>query len=312
MTETMQAEHSKRQLIKGWFALSRLPFHIVGILPFLLGTILACRIAKAFNPEVFFLGICGVILIMLSTYHSGEYFDRKEDALSAVSHKNPFAGGSRAIPVGGMPHFIPLWTGVVSLLAAAAIGVILQFAYRTGPWTLVLGCLGALPGFFYSTEPVRLVKRGVGELFIGFCYGWLPVAAAYYIQTGTIEPVIHWIGLPIGFSIFNVILINEFPDYEADMATGKKNLLYRIGKARGKALYVALALLTCLTMALSPLWGVPFRVIFFFIPFGLIALFIVRAMLRNLHDDPAKLELLCGLTIAVNMGTSLSYIMAYI
>ncbi|MCK7467412.1 MAG: prenyltransferase [Desulfosudis oleivorans] len=71
---------------------------------------------------------------------------------------------------------------------AAAIGCILQFVYQTGPYTLLLGLLGAFSGFFYSTPPIRLVKRGIGEIFIGFCYGWLPVASAYYIQTGTIHP----------------------------------------------------------------------------------------------------------------------------
>ena len=88
-----------------------------------------------------------------------------------------------------------------------------------------------------------MVKRGVGEIFIGFCYGWLPVASAYYIQTATIAPIIHWMWLPIGLSIFNVILLNEFPDYEADKAAGKKNLLYRIGKQKGMFVYVIFNLL---------------------------------------------------------------------
>lgn len=312
MTETLPAEQSTKDFLRGWIALSRLPFHVVGILPFLLGTFLAHRIAGAFNPEVFILGVCGVIMVMLSTYHAGEYFDRKEDALSSRTHKNPFAGGSRIMPAGAMPLTVPLWTSIISLLAAAGIGVILQFAYHTGPWTLVLGCLGALPGFFYSTEPVRLVKRGLGEMFIAFCYGWLPVASAYYIQTASIAPVIHWMWLPIGLSIFNVILLNEFPDYEADRATGKRNLLVRIGKAKGTALYIVFTVLTCLTMLISPLWSVPVAVVYFFLPFAAIALYTAFSMLRGLHREPKKLELFCGLTIAVNCGTSLAYLLAYL
>jgi 1,4-dihydroxy-2-naphthoate octaprenyltransferase len=35
-------------------------------------------------------------------------------------------------------------------------------------------------------------------------------------------------------------------------------------------------------------------------------------MLRGKYEDPKKLEILCGLNIAVNLGTSLSYILAYI
>jgi len=256
-----------KQTLQGWIILSRPPFHIVGILPFLLGTFLAYRLTGAFNPVVFILGVSGVILIMLSTYHSGEYFDRKENAISARLHQNQFAGGTRVIIEGKMPARVALWTSIVALLIALVIGNLLQFVYKTGPYTLILGCLGALPGFFYSTEPVRLVKRGIGEIFIGFCFGWLPVATSYYIQTATIAPIIHWLWMPIGFSIFNVILLNEFPDFEADVAAGKKNLLYRIGKQKGKTMYIVFNLLTCLTMLVSPCFGIPFPVIYFYLPF---------------------------------------------
>ncbi len=304
--------NSLKQTIRGWIILSRPPFHSVGILPFLLGTFLASRLAGAFNPEVFVLGILSVILIMLCTYHSGEYFDRRENAISARLHQNQFAGGTRVLIDGKIPPRVALWTSIIAFLAALSIGIILQFVYKTGPYTLLLGFLGGLPGFFYSTEPVRLVKRGFGEVFIGFCYGWLPVASAYYIQTASIAPIIHWIWLPIGFSIFNVILLNEFPDYEADVATGKKNLLYRIGIQKGKMVYILFNLLTCLTMMISPCFGVPFQVIYFYLPFTAAALFIVYALMKNRHADSRFLEKLCGLNIAVNIGTSLAFILAYI
>jgi 1,4-dihydroxy-2-naphthoate polyprenyltransferase len=301
-----------KQTLKGWITLSRPPFHIVGILPFLLGTFLAYRTTGAFNLEVFILGIVGVILIMLSTYHSGEYFDQKENAISSRLHQNQFAGGTRTIPEGKMPARIALWTSIIAILIALLIGIVLQFLYQTGRYTLILGCLGALPGFFYSTKPIRLVKRGIGEIFIGFCYGWLPVATSYYLQTATIAPIIHWLWLPIGFSIFNVILLNEFPDYEADVATGKKNLLYRIGKQKGKVVYIIFNLLTCLTMLISPCFGIPFRVVYFYMPFVAVALFIVWQMLKNRHEDARRLEILCGLNIAVNAGTPLAFILSYL
>jgi 1,4-dihydroxy-2-naphthoate octaprenyltransferase len=236
-------QNSNIEKIKNWIALSRPPFHTVGILPFALGTILAYKINSIFSIKVFILGVSGVILIMLSTYHLGEYFDYREDEISQRLYKSRFAGGSGVIPAGSMSRSVALWTGILSFLLAGIIGFVLQFVLETGPYTLLLGCLGAFPGFFYSTRPVRLVQRGIGEIFIGFCYGWLPVASAYYIQTGAIHPVIHWITIPIGLTIFNVIFLNEYPDHESDKVTGKKNLLYRIGKKKGQFLYVAFSLL---------------------------------------------------------------------
>jgi len=292
--------------------LSRPPFHTVGILPFILGTILAYKINSVFNLEIFLLGVSGVILIMLSTYHSGEYFDYQGDVISNRLHDNQFAGGSRILPNGKISSMVPFWTSIVTLILAGVIGVILQFVLKTGPYTLLLGCLGAFSGFFYSTKPIRLVQRGIGEIFIGFCYGWLPVASAYYIQTGAIHPVIHWMAIPIGLTIFNVILLNEFPDYEADKATDKKNLLYRIGKKNGNFLYIVFSLLASAAVLASTFLGVAFKIIYFYLPVLIISLFVVVMMLRGKYEDKKMLEKLCGLNIAVNLGTSLAYILVYI
>ncbi len=304
--------NSNIQKIKRWLTLSRPPFHTVGVLPFVLGTLLAYKINAVFSMEVFMLGVSAVILIMLSTYQSGEYFDFREDEISQRYYKSSFAGGSGVIQAGAMSRPVALWTSIVSLIIAGAIGTILQFVLKTGPHTLLLGFMGAFPGFFYSTRPIRLVQRGIGELFIGFCYGWLPIASAYYLQTGSIHRVIHWLSIPIGLTIFNVILLNEFPDYAADKATGKKNLLYRIGKKNGASLYIIFSLLASAAMLASPFWGIPFRVIYFYLPVLIISLFIVVMAERGKHEDKQTLEKLCGLNIAVNLGTSLSYILAYI
>ena len=305
-------QNSNIEKLRGWIGLSRPPFHTVGILPFILGTILAYRINSTISIEIFLLGVSGVILIMLSTYHSGEYFDYSGDILSNQLHKNKFAGGSRMLLSGKLPPAIAFWTSVIALIIAAAIGFILQFVYKTGPYTLLLGLLGAFPGFFYSTPPVRLVKRGIGEIFIGFCYGWLPVASAYYIQTGTIHPIIHWLAIPIGLTIFNVILLNEFPDYAADKATDKKNLLNRLGKKNGNILYITFSLLASATMLASPFRGIPFKVVYFYLPILIISLFIIVMMLRGKYEDKKMMEMLCALNIAVNLGTSLAYILVYI
>jgi len=298
--------------IKTWFLLSRPPFHIVGVLPFILGTLLAYRIHSVFHPGIFILGVLGVILIMLSTYHAGEYFDYQEDVISNRLHKNPFAGGSRMLLSGKISPQRLLWTSMVAIIAAGLIGIILQFVFNTGSYTLLLGGMGAFSGFFYSTKPVRLVQRGVGEIFIGFCYGWLPVASAYYIQTGTIHPVIHWMAIPIGLSIFNVILLNEFPDYEADRATGKKNLLYRLGKSRGQFLYIVFSILASVAMIVSPFLGVPFKIVYFYLPILIISLYIITIMLHGQYENKTMLERLCRLNIIVNLGTSLAYILVYI
>ncbi len=218
-----------------WFALSRPPFHSVGVLPFILGGVLAWRQTGVFRWDVCAWGTLGVVLVMLTTYYAGEYWDYVEDSLSAGSSR--FAGGSQVVQRELLPRHAALWGSLVSLLLALGVGLILQLGYGRGLWTLPLGLLGLLGGFFYSTRPLRWVSRGWGELWIAFCYGWLPVAAGYYLQVGRIVPLIHWLAAPIGLTIFNVILLNEFPDYPADVAAGKANLTARLGREQAARLY---------------------------------------------------------------------------
>lgn len=305
-------QYSAKEILQGWFGLSRPPFHTVGVLPFILGTFLAYKFNSMFNIPIFILGVTAVILIMLSTYHAGEYFDYQEDEISQRYYKSAFAGGSGVIPEGRLPRSVPFWTSIVTFVLAGIIGILLQFYFKTGSYTLLLGCLGAFPGFFYSTRPIRLVERGLGEIFIGFCYGWLPIASAYYIQTATIPAIIHWLAIPIGLTIFNVVFLNEYPDYEADKLTGKRNLLNRCGKKKGVFIYVTLSILASLAVLTSPWWGIHFKVIYFYLPILLISLFLVTMMLRGKYKNRKILEILCGLNIAVNLGTSLALIMAYI
>jgi len=306
----------ERQTLKfslvDWITLARPPFHTVGALPFILGAVLAHRTGNVFHLEVFLYGLAAVILIMLSTYQLGEFFDQREDRISRAVSPSRFAGGSGVMPTGRVAAAVPLWSGIASFVMAGLIGLILQFHYRTGPYTLFIGAVGALAGFFYSTRPVRIVERGLGEILIGFCYGWLPVAAAFYLQTGYLHEVIHWIAVPIGFSIFNVILLNEFPDYEADRATGKRNLLVRVGRDTGRVIYATIAILSWPAVLLSVQAGVPVKVLYPYLLVFLLSLTLVVMAARRLDRDRRLLEGMCGLNIGVNLGTTACYIFAYL
>jgi 1,4-dihydroxy-2-naphthoate octaprenyltransferase len=298
----------KTSTIKNIFIMSRPPFHIVGIMPFVLGTVLAHRINGVFDLTVFLLSIFAVILIMLLTYYNGEYYDVREDRLAAKLDKNAFSGGSQVIAQNTLPRKYARIGSFIALGAAILIGLALQFYLKTGVLTIAFGALGIFIGFFYSNPPFRWVSRGVGEIFIGFCYGWLPVAVAYYLQTQKFNSLVNWVTIPIALTIFNVILINEFPDYSADIQTGKRNLVARFGMEKSRFIYIASAVLTWIFFILSVFQGAQLLSLYCFIPFFLISVFIVYSLARKSYKDHKKLEMLCGMTIIVNIGVSLSYI----
>jgi 1,4-dihydroxy-2-naphthoate octaprenyltransferase len=305
-----QSASSKK--LRAWLTLSRVPFLSVGVLPFILGNVLAWRHSGTIHWAIATWGTVGVVLIMLATYYAGEYWDYLEDTISGRMGGSRFAGGSQVLQRGLLPRNAALWASLASLVLALGVGLILWLVYKTGSWTMPFGIIGIAGGFFYSTRPLRWVTRGWGELWIAFCYGWLPVAVGYYLQIGAIQKLIHWTAIPIGFTIFNVILLNEFPDYQADLGAGKKNLIVRLGRTKAAILYSLIATGSWIAVILSIMSGIPAKILLFYLPVFILSLILVVHMMRGHWQNRSLLEKLCAGNLIVNLGTTASYIFAFV
>ncbi len=203
------------------------------IIPILLGTSYAWHSDGVFDARAF-----AAALVAAVFYHGGmnvinDYFDHLNgaDAMNRTP-LTPFAGGSRMIQKGLMEPKETLYLAVVLLSAGSLIG--LYLAYLKGPLLILIGAVGLLSGFFYSAPPLFFAGRGLGELMVGLNFGLLTVSGSYYVQTGTLKSGVFFISLPLSFLIAGLLYMNEFPDYEADRISGKRNLLVRLGPERGR------------------------------------------------------------------------------
>jgi len=295
--------------LKYWFLLSRLPFLSVMLLPYILGALLAGRFSGMFHWPIFWLGMLGAVSVQLIAHYSGEIYDLAEDRLSVVLEKNFFTGGSQVMVENLVsPKKVRILIGVVLFLSMAA-GLILQFYFKAGKWTLLLGSSGIICAFFYSRPPLRWVSRGFGEVLIAYAFGWLSINAGFYLQAGRFDILPTWISLPVACSVANIILINEYPDYPADKQVFKQNILVRIGKERGAQLYTLLVICAGGTFILALVRGLPLLTAVFYFPVLIISISLALAMLKSRYNQPKQLERICGLTILVNLGTSLSCIL---
>lgn len=301
---------AKTNTLKSIFIMSRPPFHIVGVFPFVLGAIYAYKSIGTLDLPVFILSMIAVILIMLVTYYNGEYYDIVEDELAPSMGKNTFSGGSQIIAQKVLPRKYALIGSYISLGIAVIIGFVLQFYFKTGVWTIPLGIIGLFFGFFYSRPPFRWVNRGIGELLIGFSYGWLPIAVAFYLQTSGFDSYIIWMAIPVGLTIFNVILLNEFPDYDADKTAGnKRNIVVRLGKEKSIFIYIAAQALIWIMFAVS--MNIRFSRVASItaIPFLLISIMLMIMAMMKKYKAPRILEAMCGLGILLNIGVTLTYLL---
>jgi len=292
-----------------WLALSRVPFHAVGVLPFILGMVIVWSQGYPFIWGVGILSTLAMILVMLTTYYAGEYYDYETDSLN--KEYNKFSGGTRVLQRGLISKRRVLLVAFLALAAAGVIGLVLQFYFKTGPFTIPLGLFGMLCGYFYTSQPIRWAYRGVGEILIGICYGWLTVNTAYYLQTGTFGLIPMLASIPIGISIFLVILINEFPDYTSDRASGKNNLVVRLGQEKAALLYTILAAICFISIVLGILGGIPWLMaILSVIPLALIVRNIL-ALRKQGYKERQALEKICATTFFLNLGTTCLYILAF-
>jgi 1,4-dihydroxy-2-naphthoate octaprenyltransferase len=275
------------------------------MLPLILGFVLAWRWGYKGPLGLYLLSSAAVILIMWMTYYLGERNDLEGDRLNQGF--NRFSGGSRILVKGIFPTWVPLVLGYACLVAAMLAGVYIYLEYKTGPRTFLLGGIGIFFGFFYSEKPFQWSYRGMGEILIGFCYGWLPIATGFYLFSGFFSPQVFLLSIPVSLSIFNVILINEFPDEAADRAIGKKTLVVRFGKERMVDLYLGLSILVglsfvkvLLVFGLTPLWifilsGVPLILI----------LWNLVQIWRGDYKDAKRLEVLCRNTLFINLSITM-------
>lgn len=294
--------------IKTWALLSRIPFISVGIAPMLIGTFWVSRYGIEINWYIAILAILAVILTIFATHYSGEYYDQKEDELSIKYGKSGFAGGTSVIQNG---HIQPKKVLIGAYVASAIVGIIglfIYFYFDTGIWTLPLGALGLFFGFFYSAPPFRFVKRKAGEVLIGFCYAFLPILISGYLQSGKFDYILLFVSIPIAFSISNVILMNEFPDYPADKEAGKTNLVASFGLKIGSYVYIASNLLFILSFYFIYINGI-FN--FWFVLPILLAIFLIILHLKKLYLEKKATELICGLTIVLNLSTNLIFILSF-
>ena len=129
------------------------------------------------------------------------------------------------------------------------------------------------------------------------------------MQAGALPPVVHWLAIPIGLSIFDVILLNEFPDYPSDLEVGKTNLAVRLGLEKAAWLYLGVAMATWLAFALSLRFGAPAMAVWFALPVLAVSLWVMCRVLRGDWRDRGALERLCAANLVVNLGLTAAYIL---
>jgi 1,4-dihydroxy-2-naphthoate octaprenyltransferase len=216
-------------------------------LPFLTGSMAPAAVAGAygwstgvFDWPPFLVAALGVACLQIAANLINDYYDAP--GTDEVNFRfTPFSGGSRVIQERLLSRDAVKALGLGFFSGAILTGLTLA-VWRT-PGVLWVGLLGLAAGWLYSIRPVELMSRGLGELTIFLAFGPFLTMGMDYVLACELRWAAFWLGFPCGFLITAVIWINEFPDYEADRDTGKRNLVVLLGLSRSRVVYAGLMLL---------------------------------------------------------------------
>jgi len=248
-----RSEHSKFII---FLSALRPKFLVASAAPVLVGSTLGYAMAGVFHPHLFILALISIMAIHAGANMANDYFDHTSRNDWLNQNPTPFSGGSRYIQKGVLSPRAVLLTALIALAVGSAIGLVIVLITKS-VFILILGLIGLLGGYFYTAPPVRLGYRCIGEPVIALLFGLLPVYGSYYLQTetiggprsaGTLGTVVLLPAVIVGILIFLVILVNEFPDLDADAAVNKKTLVVRFGVPAAIWIY-RIALITSFIIA---------------------------------------------------------------
>ena len=233
-----------------WLAITRMPFSTASIFPILLtGSYFAYAGENLFITSNLLLCVFSVLFAHLSINVFNDYFDYIDGTDGGnTEYFQQLSGGSRSIELGLIDKKRTKKVAIFLCLTAILIGILLIL--NVFPDNLIsvitLSAVGLFIGYYYTAKPLRLVaRRGLGELSIFLAFGpLLTVGTGFAIFNGDLlANYEHFfncliLGLPLGLLTTNILLINQFPDREGDIKTGKNHLVVTFGKRKSRWIYL--------------------------------------------------------------------------
>ena len=221
----------------------RLPFLMLTPACVLLGLGTAVWTAGTVSVPHAVLAFVGAVCAHISVNSFNEYFDFKS-GLDLMTQRTPFSGGSGTLPGNPAMAHLALRIAWITFAATGLIGV--YFLYVRGLCLLPLGILGLIIIFAYTpwlthNALLCLIAPGLG-------FGPLMVMGTDFVLTGAYSQSAFFASLVPFFLVNNLLLLNQFPDVEADRGIGRRHLPIIFGRRASAFVYGAFLCFTYLSI----------------------------------------------------------------
>lgn len=219
--------------IKSLVRTARPSFLILAPITVLLG--LSLHWHKLAEISLFFplLIFTGALLAHISVNMFNEYFDYKS-GLDLQTKRTPFSGGSGALPANPDAANATLIIAVIKLMLTCGLGIYLMLARGLGIFPV--GIAGVLLVYFYT----NWINKSPWLCLIapGFGFGVLMVMGTDFVITGQYSFNTFIVALVPFFLTNNLLLLNQYPDIEADASIGRRTFPIVYGVTISNVVYI--------------------------------------------------------------------------
>jgi 1,4-dihydroxy-2-naphthoate octaprenyltransferase len=183
------------------------------------------------------------MLIVLSATAMGHYLDEYADVdTDSITRRSLISGGSGVLPSGLVPS---TWALLGGLFVGLCSLMLTLYGFLSGLLSvdfLIMFLVALVLGYCYSMPPLRLERRGWGEMDNALL-GTLMFFSGYLPQTGGFTTTAIVRSVPVFLAIMVNLIGVHWADREADELVGKRTLIVRL---KGRSLWLFLALLVAI------------------------------------------------------------------
>ena len=263
----------------------------------LLGIATAFWSGAPLNPVFIVLILTGAVLSHISVNALNEYHDFKS-GLDLVTVATPFSGGTKSLPENPEKAHWALISGLVSLVLMACIGI--YFLLERGPWLLPVGIVGII--LIYTYTPLLTRSPLLCLIAPGLGFGPLMVMGTDFMLTGHYSWMAAMASMAPFFLVNDLLLLNQFPDVDADRQFGRDHLLLRIGRQSGAVVYNIFLILAYVSIIAGCLlkilpWGTLLGLVTL-----ILAVPVMRGVVRYADDIPGLIPFMVK-NVIINIST---------
>jgi 1,4-dihydroxy-2-naphthoate polyprenyltransferase len=197
---------------------------------------------------LFVAALIGALGLHIGTNVTNEIYDVRQGIDSITSPRM-----SMAILKGRVSErdaFVIAWSG---FLVALLMGIFLTL--QRGWPIVLLGLIGFIGGYFYTAPPFQLKYRAVGLPLVFVLMGPLMVVGSYFAVTGTFDPNLLIVSVPVGLLVTAILHGNEWRDVAEDTRHGFTTLSAQVGRDAAYWVYVMLVLGAYVALGLAVMVG---------------------------------------------------------